>query len=144
MGCDKSALHIGLNLSTLASLLMNSQILWHNFHYKISFILTIVEWQNLNCSGFTQKDSLHDDIKFGGSTLPQTPIQCAKEGLRYWWQVWPGLRCYCCTRCCWQLRLGAWWDCYNIYSVILCEQQRVSISYLFLIVELYLTFNHSF
>ena len=52
---------------------MNSQIFWHNFHYNIYIkfwnILTNVKWLDVNCHGFTQGDSLHDDMKFCGSTL---------------------------------------------------------------------------
>ena len=30
--------------------------------------MTNVEWQNLNGNGFTQRDSFHDNMKFGGAT----------------------------------------------------------------------------
>ena len=56
---------------------MNSQIFWRNFHCKIHVklwnILTTVEWQNLNCSGFTQGDSFHNKMKFRVSILYHRP-----------------------------------------------------------------------
>ena len=67
------------------SWLMNSQIFWHNFHYKIhkKIMEHFERWLNLNWRGFTQGDLLHDCMKCGGphrhqsNTLKFSPAQDA-------------------------------------------------------------------
>ena len=74
-------------------------------------ILTNVKWQNLNCSAFTQGDSLHEDMKFYKFILclrhqPTILSRALDAGGKFspakMSQSHNGL----CCRCCWQLRPG--------------------------------------